>query len=234
MIYIGKKEKLVILSLLAVIMLAAVFAAAVPKPTSVTAQPVILIDPGHGGVDGGAVGITGAVEKDINLQIALRLRDVLTRAGFVVIMTREDDRSIHDSSAQTVREQKVSDLRNRLAMTELYPDSVLISIHQNTLSDSSVKGAQVFFSPNAQSSRQLAQCVQDSFNAQLNDRSKEIKQAGKNLYLFYYAKNTAILAECGFLSNSDEESHLRTEEYQDKIVFAIYKGLLEYLKMNKE
>lgn len=234
MIYIGKKEKLAILSLLAVIMLAAVFATAIPKPVSAPVQPVILIDPGHGGVDGGAVGVTGAVEKDINLRIALRLRDVLTRAGFVVIMTREDDRSIHDSSAQTVREQKVSDLRNRLAMTELYPDSVLISIHQNTLSDSSVKGAQVFFSPNAQSSSQLAQCVQDSFNAQLNGRSKEIKQAGKNLYLFYYAKNTAILAECGFLSNSDEESRLRTQEYQDKIVFAIYKGLLEYLKMNKE
>lgn len=193
-------------------------------------KPIIIIDPGHGGVDGGAVGVDGTVEKDINLKIALRLRDVLTNAGFTVIMTRDTDISIHSSSANTIREKKVSDLKNRLAMTELYPDSILISIHQNTLDNHSVTGAQVFYSPNDPGSAVLAQYVQDEFNKNIQTKNKEIKPAGKNLYLFYNADNTAILAECGFLSNSGEEALLNTSEHQDKIVYSIYSGLLRYLK----
>ncbi len=193
-------------------------------------NPIIIIDAGHGGVDGGAVGANGTVEKNINLEIALQLRDVLQASGFHVIMTRETDMSIHDSSAVTISQMKVSDLRNRLAITRTYPDSVLISIHQNTLSDSSVTGAQVFYSPNKDESALLAQCIQDQFNDRIQlSRSREIKQAGKNLYLFYNAPNTAVLAECGFLSNPEEERLLNTSEHQADIVFSIYCGLLEYL-----
>lgn len=194
-------------------------------------RPVIIIDPGHGGVDGGAVGSGGTVEKRVNLEIALRLRDVLDAAGFTVIMTRDSDISIHDSSAQSIKQQKVSDLRNRLALTRLYPDSLLVSIHQNTLPDSkSVSGAQVFFSPNDPGSAVLAQAIQDSFNSGLQPGSaRTIKKAGKNLYLFYNAENVAVLTECGFLSNPEEERLLCSPEYQDKIVFCIYRGILEYL-----
>lgn len=205
----------------------------------VSAQPsdgfVIILDPGHGGVDGGAVGVNGTVEKRINLEIALRLRDIFTGAGYSVIMTRDTDISIHDSTADTIREMKVSDLRNRLKLTELYPDSLLISIHQNTLGNSSVTGAQVFYSPNNPSSQILAQSIQDRFNAdiQLAD-DRLIKQAGKNLYLFYNAKNTAVLAECGFLSNSTEEAMLCDPAHQDKIAYCIYQGTLEFLSSTEE
>ncbi len=192
---------------------------------------VIIIDPGHGGVDGGAVGVNGTVEKRINLEIALRLRDVFAQAGYTVLMTRDSDVSIHDSDADSIREMKVSDLRNRLKLTEMYPDSLLISIHQNTLGDGSVTGAQVFYSPNHPDSKLLAQCIQDSFNNGIQlAGDREIKQAGKNLYLFYNAKNTAVLAECGFLSNSSEEAMLCDPAHQDDIVYCIYRGTLEFLE----
>lgn len=191
---------------------------------------VIIVDAGHGGVDGGAVGVNGTVEKYINLDIALQLREVLETAGYKVVMTRETDMSIHDSTAVTISQMKVSDLRNRLAMTKTYPNSILISIHQNTLSNPSVTGAQVFYSGNNDQSAVLAQCIQDQFNEyiQLAD-DREIKQAGKNLYLFYNAENIAVLAECGFLSNSTEEQLLNTPEHQSDIVFAIYCGLTDYI-----
>ncbi len=191
---------------------------------------VIIIDAGHGGIDGGAVGSAGTVEKRINLEIALKLRDVLDDAGYTVIMTRCEDISIHDSSANTIKQKKVSDMHNRLALTRMYPNSLLVSIHQNTLGNSSVRGAQVFFSPNNEQSSLLAQCLQDSFNTKLQpDNKKETKKTGKNLYLFYNAQNVAILAECGFLSNPDEERKLCSEEYQNKIVYCLYYGILDYL-----
>ena len=191
---------------------------------------VIIIDPGHGGIDGGAVGVSGALEKDINLAIGLRLREILTEAGYTVVMTRDTDISIHDSDAVTVRQKKVSDMRKRLAMTQLYEKSILISIHQNKLGDRKVTGAQVFYSPNNPESEVLAQAIQDEFNRsiQINGRNKEIKKTGKNLYLFYNAKNIAILNECGFMSNPSEEALLGDPVYQEKIAFTIFSGLINY------
>ena len=111
---------------------------------------VILIDPGHGGFDGGAVGVNGTIEKDVNLSISLKLRDILTDAGFTVVMTRDTDCALNDSEDTTIRRRKISDMRNRLNLTKLYPDSVLVSVHQNKLTESSrVRGAQIFYSPNA-------------------------------------------------------------------------------------
>lgn len=226
--------------LAAAVIVLAVVIVAVPNSSEVKTaafsenDPVIIIDPGHGGVDGGAVGVNGTVEKRINLEISLQLRDVLSAAGYNVIMTRDTDRSIHDSDAATISQMKVSDLHNRLAMTKMYDDSLLVSIHQNTLHDPSVTGAQVFYSPNNEQSAVLAQCIQDQFNQylQLAD-SREIKKAGKNLYLFYNAQNAAVLAECGFLSNSREEELLCSQEYQKKIVFSLYCGISDFLN-NRE
>lgn len=227
--------------LIAAAVVLAVVILAVPNSSEIKTSalpekaPVIIIDPGHGGVDGGAVGVNGTVEKRINLEIALQLRDVLSAAGFNVIMTRDTDKSIHDSDASSISQMKVSDLHNRLAMTKMYENSLLVSIHQNTLHDPSVTGAQVFYSPNNEESAVLAQCIQDQFNQylQLAD-SREIKKAGKNLYLFYNAENAAILAECGFLSNSKEEQMLCSEEHQKKIVFSLYCGILDFFNTRED
>ncbi len=196
-----------------------------------TVRPVIIIDPGHGGIDGGAVGVSGTVEKNLNLQIALKLRRKLSTLGFKVIMTRETDISIHDPDAASVRQKKASDLKNRLSLTKLYPESILISIHQNTINMPSVRGAQVFYSPNNDSSKLLAGHMQDTLNSvMVSGKPRTAVKAGSNLYLFYNAENTAILIECGFLSNTEEEKLLGTEDYQDIITSSICKGIFKYLK----
>ena len=189
---------------------------------------VILIDPGHGDFDGGAVGVNGTVEKDINLAISLKLRDMLTDAGFTVVMTRDSDRALNDSGDTTIRRKKISDMRNRLNLTKLYPGSVLISIHQNKLAgDSRVRGAQVFYSPNEPSSKVLADFIQNEFNAYIQpQKPRQIFATGKNLYLFRHAQNTAVLCECGFLSNAAEEAQLCTDEYQYRLATCIFRGLL--------
>ena len=191
---------------------------------------VILIDPGHGSFDGGAVGTAGTVEKDVNLAIALKLRDMLTQAGYQVVMTRDSDDIPGDNPASSIRSRKIADMRARLNLTRLYPGSTLISIHQNLLAGSrTVRGAQVFYSPNRESSKQLAQDIQDEFNAAVQpQKPREIVKTGKNLYLFYHAQNTAVLCECGFLSHPEEEALLTTEEYQYRLAYCIYRGLLRY------
>lgn len=191
---------------------------------------IILIDPGHGGFDGGAVGVNGTVEKNVNLAISLKLRDMLNDAGFTVVMTRESDCALNDTGDTTIRKRKISDMRARLNLTKLYPGSVLISIHQNKLSgDSRVHGAQIFFSPNEPSSKELAQSIQSEFNSRIQpEKPREVVKTGKNLYLFYHAQNTAVLCECGFLSNPEEETLLCTDEYQYKAAYCIYSGLLQW------
>lgn len=195
-----------------------------------TGIKTIIVDPGHGGVDGGAVGVNGSVEKDINLSIALKLRDVLKKAGYTVVMTRDTDISIHDENANTIRKQKRSDLYNRLGIINAHSEAIFVSVHQNTINQSSVHGGQMFFSPNNVCSKLLAQCIQDSFRENLqSDNSKAVKEAGKNLFLLYNAKIPSVLCECGFLSNSEEAAMLSKEEYQQQLAEAIFKGIENYL-----
>ena len=191
---------------------------------------VIIVDAGHGGFDGGAVGIHGTVEKEINLDIALKLRDMLEEAGYTVVMTRETDTATNDNDNTSTRSKKVSDMRNRLNLTKVYPGSTLVSIHQNKLEgSSSVRGAQIFYSPNRESSKRLAESIQQQCNQNLQaQKPREVVKTGKNLYLFYHAQNTAVLCECGFLSNPEEEALLNTDEYQTKVAYTIYRGILLY------
>ena len=191
--------------------------------------PTIIIDPGHGGVDGGASG-NGLVEKDINLSISLNLRDLLWIQGFRVIMTREDDRSLHDEGIISIAQQKRSDLHHRLALMENHPEAIFISIHQNKFQQPSSKGAQIFYSQNLPESKQLAQSLQESFIKYLQpENQRQIKGAENNLFLLYEAKIPAIMAECGFLSNPEEAGKLASEQYRQEIAFVIYQGLLDYL-----
>ncbi len=173
----------------------------------------IILDPGHGGIDGGAVGVDGLVEKDINLEIALTLRSMLEMSGFEVLMTRETDISIHDPSAKTVKQQKTSDLKNRLKMTQENPDAIFVSIHQNQFPQGKYKGAQVFYGRKNEQSKVLAELLQATMVEQL-DRSnrRKCKEGGKELYLLYESEVPAVLVECGFVSNPEEAALLSTEE----------------------
>ncbi len=185
----------------------------------------ILIDAGHGGEDGGAVATDGTMEKHVNLQIALMVRDVLRIMGYPVNMTRETDISIHDASCHTIREKKVSDMHNRLTLYQ--QASLVIAIHQNHYSSSQYSGAQVFYSGNHPASLELASGVDEALSAgQLFEKRREIKKASDGLFLMHHASRPAILVECGFLSNPVELTKLKTASYQQQLALCIAAGAL--------
>lgn len=208
--------------------LAAILAALAPGQTIPASGEgrgsVIYLDPGHGGEDGGAVSITGVQEKDINLEISLRLRDLLRFCGQSVRMTREGDRAVYDEGCTTIAQKKASDLRNRAAMLREMPGATLLSIHQNQFPEEKYRGAQVFYNA-AEGSKALAEAMQAAIKALDPGNHREIKRS-EGVYLMEQIDNTAVLIECGFLSNREEELLLRDESYQKKIACAVSAGLL--------
>lgn len=191
--------------------------------------PVIIIDAGHGGEDGGAIGADGTNEKDINLEISLKLNDILTVMGYKTRMVRTTDISIHNENSNTLREKKVSDIRNRAAIMEEYENCFYVSIHQNKYEDSRIWGAQTFYSPNDEASKTLAQFIQTSIATELQpDNKRLIKESGTSIYVLYNATKPAVMVECGFISNPNELSQLKTEEYQSEMAFSIMSGIINY------
>ncbi|MBR2869236.1 MAG: N-acetylmuramoyl-L-alanine amidase [Clostridia bacterium] len=197
--------------------------------------PVIIIDAGHGGIDGGTQTKDGVLEKDINLSIAMKLSDVLTSFGYNVIMTRKTDASIHSDGVTGIRNQKISDIKNRLHIIESTENAIFISIHQNYFSQSKYNGAQIFYSKNNPLSEKLAQSIRTSIISSLQkDNTREIKQSGKEIYLLNKATVPAVMVECGFLSNKEEADLLITEKYQHKIAFFIATGITDFIKTSEE
>lgn len=191
--------------------------------------PNIIIDAGHGGVDSGAVGIDNVLEKDINLSIALKLRDLLDASGFNTTMTREIDASIHNKNADSIRAKKVSDMKNRLNLVNADANNLLISIHQNKFEESQYNGAQVFFSKNNPRSQEFAQSIRAAIVGLLQkDNSREIKPSPKGVFLLNKATVPAVIVECGFLSNNDDVKNLLDETYQEQMAFSIYCGFLDF------
>lgn len=203
---------------------------AVPASVDSDQRQVIILDAGHGGMDGGCSSAAGDVEKHINLAILLDLRELLQASGYEVIVTRDTDTSIHDKGIEGIANQKSSDMDNRLAIFNSCEDAICISIHQNQFTDPKYSGAQMFYSDTNPESGTLAQMIQNQFVQFLQpDNVREIKLCGKELFLCYYSENPTVMVECGFLSNPDEAALLVTEEYQQKVAFTIYAALMEYL-----
>lgn len=190
-------------------------------------EPVYIVDAGHGGEDGGAVARDGTVESGLNLDIALRLRDVLRLCGRETMVTRSGEDAIYSEGAVTLREKKVSDLKNRVSLVNQTKGAVLVSIHQNSLPDSpSVHGAQVFYNP-VSGADVLAAAVQEALNASVNaGNEKQCKQIQDSIYLMKHVTAPAVLIECGFLSNSEETAALRRPEYQKILAISIAAGIL--------
>ena len=190
-------------------------------------SPTVIIDPGHGGMDGGALGAGGTLEKDINLAISLQLRDFLTVAGYRVVMTRDSDISIYDEGTEGVRAQKRSDMHNRLKIMESVPGAVVVSIHQNQFEKPQYSGAQMFYGKKDEQSKMLAENLQAAFRRLQPDNKREVKPAGKELYLLWECENPIVLVECGFISNPEECENLCTPDYQRQAAFTVLAGLLE-------
>lgn len=189
---------------------------------------VILIDPGHGGIDGGAQSKTGTIEKDINLQIALKLRDKLEESGYKVYMTRDEDDGLYQKG-NTVREKKREDLNRRVEMKKETECDIFVSIHQNMFPQSKCYGAQVWYASN-DNSYNLATIVQDSIKESVKDNNKRVAKPAAEAYLILRDKyeGASILVECGFLSNPDEEVKLKSDEHQNLIVEGISGGIDKY------
>ncbi len=177
----------------------------------------LVLDAGHGGEDGGAVSITGVPESRINLSIVLSLRDVLGLYGVDPILLREEDISLHTGDANTLREKKRSDLKNRTAAIEAVEGGTLLSIHQNTYPGSRYHGTHVFYAP-TDGSQALADHVQNSIKTALQpDNERAVKQIPDTVYIMNHITCPAILIECGFLTNPAEEAMLRDPDYQRKL-----------------
>lgn len=196
--------------------------AVAPVSSIPTEDKVIVLDAGHGATDGGATGISGAIEKDINLSIALTLKDMLEDTGARVIMTRESDDPIADS--------KREDMRLRKRIREESDADIFISIHMNKFGESKYKGAQVFYST-TEGSKELGEIIQRHLKDMVNpDNNRVAKSAGDSLYLLRDSSVPAVIVECGFLSNPHEEQLLLQPDYQSKIAHAICAGVMRYFE----
>ena len=193
----------------------------------ITQKRTVIIDAGHGGVDGGAISCTGVPESKFNLDIALKLNDLMHLLGINTIMIRDSDISVH-TRGETIAQKKISDLRERVGIVNSTPNAILISIHQNHFSDGRYSGAQVFYAP-TEESQQLAEALQDSFIRRINLNSNRRTKEAKGIYLMQHVKCPAALIECGFLSNKQEEFLLRNKEYQQKVCSVIACTVSKYL-----
>ncbi len=187
----------------------------------------IILDAGHGGVDGGAISCTGLAESHINLEIALRLRDLLHLLGYRTKMIRTTDISVY-TQGDTIAAKKISDLKERLRVINETENPLLISIHQNNFTDSRYSGAQIFYNAN-ESSKVLASQLQETFIKTTNPSSKRGAKKSSGVYLMEHVTCTAVLVECGFLSNPQEEAALRSSSYQKKICCIIATSVSNYL-----
>lgn len=187
----------------------------------------IVIDAGHGGNDPGKVGVHGEKEKELNLQIAKKLKKKLEKKGFQVIMTRDSDNGLY---SRTAKNQKVEDMKKRCEIIDNASPLFTISIHQNSYPEEYVKGAQVFYYGQSASGKELAEVLQKSLIENLDKENHRSAKANESYYLLKKTKSPTVIVECGFLSNKEEASLLSDAEYQKKIVNAISKGISKYLK----
>ena len=235
---INKKSMKLTLSMIGCFVLLAVCARiterALPVSTAPTDKPVVVLDAGHGGLDSGAVGATGTLEKNVNLSIVLTLRDMLEMSGFEVVLTRDQDISIYDPGVEGIRNQKLNDMDNRLEIIQSYPDSIFLCIHQNNFTDPRYFGGQMFYNNNNPNNYTLARIMQNKFAELQPGNDREIKLSGNELFLLKSNPNPSLMIECGFLSNPEEEAKLATWEYQQKVAFTIYGGLMEFLDATTE
>ncbi|MDD3224069.1 MAG: N-acetylmuramoyl-L-alanine amidase CwlD [Clostridium sp.] len=196
-------------------------------------KEIILIDPGHGGIDGGASSKGGTLEKDINLKISLKLKKLLLKDGYVVKMTREEDKGLYEEKG-TIRKKKLEDLKNRCKMRKESKCDMFMSIHLNMFPERKYYGSQVWYADNAESSK-IAHILQENLRDDLKDDSGRIEKPALNLYkvLRNVGNTPAVIVECGFLSNYNEEQKLKSDSYQDKIAESLLKSIKMYYNNQK-
>ncbi len=224
---VGLAYLLILLGVLAGAVAGNQITAVLSESARIDSSRCIIIDPGHGGVDGGATSCTGKLESNMNLEISLRLNDLLHFLGYRTVMIRTTDISVY-TQGETIFQKKISDLKERVRIVNETKNGLLVSIHQNVFADSKYYGAQVFYSEQ-EGSKELAEQMQNRFVETLNPGSNRKCKRATGIYLMEHIDCTGVLVECGFLSNPEEEARLRSKEYQNKICCVIASSLCNYL-----
>ena len=189
---------------------------------------VVVIDAGHGKPDEGAEGINGTTEEKTNLDITLKLQKLLEESGATVILTRSDENAIYDLDKETLREKKVSDIKNRVKIGNDSQADIFVSIHLNKGESSEYNGWQTFYKKNDEDSKKLANNIQEELKKTIDVPNERIAHEIDNIYLVKNVEIPITIVECGFLSNPQEEEKLLTDEYQNQLAWGIYNGILEY------
>ena len=188
----------------------------------------IIIDAGHGGEDGGAVSSNGVSEAQINLNIALKLQNLLEQSGATVVLTRSDENAIYDIDKKTLRQKKNSDLKNRVKIGNTSSADIFVSIHLNKIDQSQYYGWQTFYKNGNEQGKKLATCLQNNLNEAIQKENKRTPLKISDVYIIKNVEIPTTIVECGFLSNPEEEKQLQTDEYQNKLAWGIYNGIMDY------
>ena len=190
------------------------------------AKQVIIIDPGHGGSDPGKVGINNALEKDINLSISFKLKNYLEQNGYEVILTRTDDNGLYSLGDNN---KKRADMKKRVELINETNPVMTLSIHQNSFTQASSKGAQVFYHIKSPEGKRLAEVIQEQLKQILNNGNKRVAKSNDTYYMLKNTSCPTVIVECGFLSNQEEAELLLDDSYQDKVAYAITEGVKAYM-----
>lgn len=224
-------KKRVMEMMMAVLLLISVFflskEAAVVSNETAEKEKVIVIDAGHGGADPGMIGIGGLEEKGINLAVSMKLKEALENQGFTVVMTRQEDKGLYEEGT---RNKKVQDMQNRIEIMEKAKPILAVSIHQNSYTEESVKGPQVFYYETSAEGQKLAVNIQSALNTELSTERPRKEKGNTSYFLLKKSPCVLNIVECGFLTNKQEAELLQTEEYQQKIVEAVAKGIVQYME----
>ena len=200
----------------------------IPTMSNPVTNRVIIVDAGHGQPDGGAISKNGVSEEAINLAISFKLQKLLEQSGAKVIMTRTSENGIYDRDKKSIKTMKISDLKNRANIINNSNADIVVSIHLNKINESQCSGWQTFYRNKDATSKLLASSIQDNLTAEMNKENKRKPLKIDNIYTVKHTKIPYAIVECGFLSNAEEEKKLQQEDYQDKLSWGIYNGIIEY------
>lgn len=233
MILLEKKRIIFILSMVFISVFTYFFGIGINNKTIETVSlpvtnKVVILDAGHGGEDEGAQSQNGTTEADTNLKITLKVQNLLEQSGCTVILTRSDQNAIYDLDSKTLRQKKVSDIKNRVKIGNSSSADIFVSIHLNKIPESQYYGWQTFYKQGNEQSQKLATSLQNNLNEAIQKENKRVPLKIDNVYIIKNVEIPTSIVECGFLSNPEEEKLLQQDEYQNKLAWGIYTGIINY------
>lgn len=237
MVILSKKRFGIISTILLISLFVFVFQVASSKQTVQTvslpvSNKVIVLDAGHGKPDEGAQSSNGTTEAETNLKITLKVQSLLEQSGATVVLTRSDENAIYDLDKTTLRQKKISDIHNRVKIGNESSADIFVSIHLNKISQQQYYGWQCFYKQNDEKSTALAKSLQENLNDSIQKENKRVSMKLDNVYIIKHVEIPISIVECGFLSNPEEETQLLSDDYQNRLAWGIYNGIMDYFYNN--